>query len=218
METIFSARSTSNSATDANRPTSRWLDVNDSASHYEVLGVGSSARTEEIRSAYRRLAREHHPDRHGGRTTPHMIRINEAWRVLSNAERRRRYDEALAQPPTATSAASMHHSATASPPMTTATPARFPWRFVLGFFVLATGAILLIGAFTEPGDTPPIDNIIRVGSCVDVDQQIQEAREVACDGPHDAQVVALVPFDGRCPVETETFRDRQGLGLVCTTE
>jgi molecular chaperone DnaJ len=99
--------------------------------------------------------------------------------------------------------------------MATSVPVRFPWKFVVGFFALATLVILVVGAFTEPGETLPIDNIIRVGSCVDVDRQIQEAWEVSCDGPHDSQVVRMVPFDGRCPADTETFRDRQGLGLVC---
>lgn len=195
--------------------------MNGAANHYEVLGVASTARVDEIRQAFRRLAREHHPDRHGGRTTSEMIRINEAWRVLSDPERRRTYDQTLSR--TQSTGGAARSSTTSSTDswsgplqMAPATPARFPWRFVLGFFVLATAVILVIGAFTDPGQAPPIDNIIRVGSCVDVDRQIQEAWEVSCDGPHDAQVVRLVPFDGKCPGDTETFRDRQGLGLVCT--
>ena len=181
------------------------------ANHYEVLGVPQAAALDEIRQAYRRLAREHHPDRHGGRTTPEMAKINEAWRVLSDSGRRGLYDASIARPMNTVSdsiRADVH-------PAPSAAPARFPWKFVVGFLALVTGLILLIGAFTDPGQTPPIDNIIRVGSCVDVDRSIQEAREVSCEGPYDAEVVGLVPFDGRCPVETETFRDRQGLGLVC---
>ncbi len=180
-----------------------------------MLGVAKTADTETIRRAYRSLARQHHPDRHGGRTTSDMVRINEAWRVLSNPQRRRLYDESIDpkithdRAPFATQVDSLRF------PVGSPTPARFPWKFVVGFFALATAAILLIGALTEPGETPPIDNIIRVGSCIDVDRQIQEAREVPCDGPHDAQVVRMVPFDGKCPSDTETFRDRQGLGLVC---
>lgn len=140
-----------------------------------------------------------------------MAKINEAWRVLSDSGRRGLYDASIARPMNTVSdsiRADVH-------PAPSAAPARFPWKFVVGFLALVTGLILLIGAFTDPGQTPPIDNIIRVGSCVDVDRSIQEAREVSCEGPYDAEVVGLVPFDGRCPVETETFRDRQGLGLVC---
>ncbi|MFM8858163.1 MAG: J domain-containing protein [Actinomycetota bacterium] len=191
--------------------------VSGSPNHYDVLGVTRTARVEDIRQAYRALARDHHPDRHGGRTTAEMVRINEAWRVLSDVQRRKQYDdtisgvEGLGQPPT-TSPTIRHFGANSS---ASVVPARFPWKFVVGFFAFATLVILLIGAFTEPGETLPIDNIIRVGSCVDVDRQIQEAWEVSCDGSHDSQVVRMVPFDGRCPVDTETFRDRQGLGLVC---
>ncbi len=188
-----------------------------SPTHYDVLGVAHTARVEDIRRAYRALARDHHPDRHGGRTTTEMVRINEAWRVLSDAQRRQRYDDTISgsavgeRVPTSSSNNGNFGPSSSS----NAVPARFPWKFVVGFFALATLVILVIGAFTEPGETLPIDNIIRVGSCVDVDRQIQEAWEVSCDGPHDSQVVRMVPFDGRCPVDTETFRDRQGLGLVC---
>lgn len=189
-----------------------------SGNHYEILGVSRTAQVEDIRRAYRMLAREHHPDRHGGRTTPDMVRINEAWRVLSDPERRRRYDASIdGTAVTANPGGQRTDSQARSASLPHATPARFPWRFVLGFFAFATAVILLIGAFTDPGEQYPIDNIIRVGSCVDVDRQIGEAREVRCDGPHDAQVVRLVPFDGKCPADTETYRDRQGLGLVCAT-
>lgn len=67
--------------------------------HYEVLGVRPTASDAEIRRAYLRLARRHHPDlRAGGAadgSEDAMRRINEAWAVLRSAERRRRYDEDL---------------------------------------------------------------------------------------------------------------------------
>lgn len=187
------------------------------SNHYDVLGVSKTAEVDEIRRSYRELARKHHPDRHGGRTTSDMVRINEAWRVLSNEQRRRQYDGTIDPMVTYSSSRPESRIDDARPAEVPSSPARFPWKFVVGFFALATAVILVIGAFTEPGETPPIDNIIRVGSCIDIDRQIQEAREVSCDGPHDAQVLQMVPFDGTCPADTETFRDRQGLGLVCAT-
>ena len=73
--------------------------------HYEVLGVARTAPPAEIRRAYVRLAREHHPDFHTGggaaerdRAEQRMRDVNEAWRVLSDPGLRRRYDSAT-QPP-----------------------------------------------------------------------------------------------------------------------
>lgn len=67
--------------------------------HYEVLGVPRTASDAEIRRAYLRLARRHHPDvqasQPGGGSEETMRRINEAWAVLGSVERRRRYDADL---------------------------------------------------------------------------------------------------------------------------
>jgi DnaJ-class molecular chaperone len=62
--------------------------------HYSLLGVARDASPSTIRSAYRRLAREHHPDKNPG--DPGAERrfqaLAEAYAVLSDPERRRRYD------------------------------------------------------------------------------------------------------------------------------
>jgi hypothetical protein len=69
------------------------------ATHYQLLGLPSDCTLEELRVAYRRLARLRHPDVAGAGADPEeMAAINEAWRVLSDAERRRRYDETVAPP------------------------------------------------------------------------------------------------------------------------
>jgi hypothetical protein len=66
--------------------------------HYEVLGVAATASTEELRYAYRALARELHPDAAGAPVDAQekMSRCNAAWSVLSDPTRRARYDAALA--------------------------------------------------------------------------------------------------------------------------
>ncbi|HEY9721733.1 MAG TPA: J domain-containing protein [Oscillatoriaceae cyanobacterium] len=61
---------------------------------YEQLGVSREASPAEVRRAYRQRAREAHPDRSGSEA--HMKRLNEAYAVLGDAERRRAYDESTA--------------------------------------------------------------------------------------------------------------------------
>jgi molecular chaperone DnaJ len=61
--------------------------------YYEVLGVARSSSNEDIRSAYRRLAKEFHPDVNKTDGAEEKFKeINEAYAVLSDAERRASYD------------------------------------------------------------------------------------------------------------------------------
>lgn len=61
--------------------------------YYEILGVSRSADKSEIKSAFRRLAREYHPDvsKHPD-ATERFKEINEAYEVLSDDDKRARYD------------------------------------------------------------------------------------------------------------------------------
>lgn len=62
--------------------------------YYRVLGVDKYASTEEIKRAYRRLARQYHPDLNPGRnTSTHFIRIKNAYDVLLDPVRRQHYDD-----------------------------------------------------------------------------------------------------------------------------
>ena len=63
--------------------------------YYDVLGVKRSATDKEIKKAYRRLAREHHPDLNPGNKEAErrFKEISEAYHVLSNAELRKKYDQ-----------------------------------------------------------------------------------------------------------------------------
>ncbi|MBI2933612.1 MAG: molecular chaperone DnaJ [Planctomycetes bacterium] len=62
--------------------------------YYEILGVSRSATTDEIRSAFRKLALKHHPDRNPGdkEAEKKFREISAAYDVLSDAEKRRQYD------------------------------------------------------------------------------------------------------------------------------
>ncbi len=70
--------------------------------YYAILGLDSAASPESIKVAYRRLARETHPDRKTYSTEAEkatlslrMAELNEAYAVLSDTKRRREYDEKL---------------------------------------------------------------------------------------------------------------------------
>ncbi|OQX63008.1 MAG: hypothetical protein B5M56_04250 [Desulfococcus sp. 4484_241] len=58
---------------------------------YAVLGVTSQSTDEEIKSAYRRLSKEFHPDRYSG-SSDIFLKIQEAYSVLGDPQKRREYD------------------------------------------------------------------------------------------------------------------------------
>ena len=62
--------------------------------HYSTLGVSRTATASEIKSAYNRLAKEHHPDlnREGDCDSSHFVTINEAYSILSDKMKKRQYD------------------------------------------------------------------------------------------------------------------------------
>lgn len=62
--------------------------------YYEVLGVGRSATEQELKTAYRRLAHQHHPDKNQSdpEAEERFKEAAEAYTVLSNSEQRQRYD------------------------------------------------------------------------------------------------------------------------------
>ena len=64
------------------------------ADYYEVLGVSREATDQELKSAYRKLAMQHHPDRNPGDHTAEerFKEASEAYQVLSDADKRAAYD------------------------------------------------------------------------------------------------------------------------------
>jgi DnaJ-class molecular chaperone len=60
--------------------------------YYDVLGVARDARADEIKRAYRQLARRYHPDISGEERGAAFVEVSRAYEVLGNPERRREYD------------------------------------------------------------------------------------------------------------------------------
>ncbi len=63
--------------------------------YYQILGVDRSASADDVRKAYRKLAMQYHPDRNPGdkQAEEKFKEINEAYQVLSDPQKRARYDQ-----------------------------------------------------------------------------------------------------------------------------
>lgn len=201
--------------------------------HYEILGVAPDADAPTIRGAYRRLAREHHPDHAGPSTgsaagTVDIHAVNEAYRVLSDPGRRALYDTELrgrpGEEPVVGPAAPRSRRPDRpeepeervffEPPEPGTSRRRSPWQVITVLVLLTIAGVVLLSLFADPGDDPPPDGILRVGDCVEFEPD-DDAREVRCTGEGDLVVKAFVTFDATCPGLTEPHRDRLGMGVAC---
>ncbi len=60
--------------------------------YYKILGIDKNSSEEAIKNAYRKMAHKHHPDKSGGDEAS-FKKVNEAYQVLSNKEKRAQYDK-----------------------------------------------------------------------------------------------------------------------------
>ena len=187
----------------------------DSRTHYEVLGVPMTATLTEIRDAYRNRVRSVHPDSAANpsrASSEEMAAITQAWNTLSDHGRRRMYDVSLR--PGDSRAHTTRSTTTHTPYVAPATPARFPWRMLLGFVGIGSIVVVGLNIVSQPAEPRGPDGLISSGSCVVIDAT-QAAVEVSCDGEHYGVVEQLIGFDMTCRTGTEPYRDRQGMGTAC---
>ena len=194
--------------------------------HYDRIGVSPDASHDQIRAAYRRLARRHHPDADDG-DTDRMAALNEAWHVLSDPGRRAMYDASLRTVPRPTASSPMPEPDYADDdfddddrPLVGHRRGGFPLPVLL---VLALFAMILVitayayeksGSVNGPPPTIPVDGVIQIGSCVRIGDDAV-ARESPCGAPYSGVVIALIARDGRCPPSTDGFHDPTSDGFVC---
>jgi molecular chaperone DnaJ len=67
-------------------------------SYFAILGISPNATVDEIRSAYRQLVKEFHPDHYAGGSS-RFRDIQEAYSVLGNQRRRREYEQSIRKVP-----------------------------------------------------------------------------------------------------------------------
>ena len=150
-----------------------------------------------------------------------MSALNEAWRVLGDPARRRRYDEAMSAPATgafppgaASSAGDADDELVLEHPTGRAGYlVGLPWLVVLAALVV----IFVFTAYATGGGggsgTDHLDGLVRPGDCVRL-RTGHPAAETACSADHDA-VVADVLTAGDCPAGTEAARGPVGSPRLC---
>lgn len=186
--------------------------------HYDVLGVSATASRDEIRDAYRRAVRRHHPDAGGAASADQLTAINDAWRVLSDAGRRRTYDLMLGAGPRPQAAPRPNPPRPQEPrhnPFARyQNPPRVPW--VPMGIVAAVGAVIVVlsSAIGAPEPPRPIGGALLEGECVVIESDGWVV-ETLCDGAHDGVVAAMATDPLQCPQETEAHPDRGGNGIAC---
>ncbi|MDQ3462537.1 MAG: J domain-containing protein [Actinomycetota bacterium] len=203
-------------------------------SHYQVLGVGATASADDIRAAFRRRAREVHPDRRpapasgaaaGGNGTSYrpeqaMQELNEAWRVLGDPGRRRAYDRSLgtgpdvhfrARPPGVDPDDLPYFHEPAEPGDIGVIVARaLPWVVALAVLV----GIFVFTAFAGGTDDDRVSGSDLVGKCVRLERG-GVVSSVACEEPNDGRVDLVAARASLCPEESSAVRLASQVSWLC---
>ena len=192
--------------------------------YYAVLGVVPTASTEEIRAAYRDKVRMIHPDS-AIITSPtaslEMVEVVQAWSTLSDSALRHAYDAGLlgtkndVDQDADLDADEFDDFSEDTPfPPTPIIRGQFPKRLIGWSLAIGVMSVLVLDVMSGPVVPAKPDGLLQAGSCVVVDSN-KLAVEVGCEVDHYGVVKQLIGFDMTCPSDTESIRDRQGMGQAC---
>lgn len=144
-------------------------------SYFDVLGVDEDASAEEIKAAYRRLAKRWHPDNNPSpEAARHFERIKKAYDVLRDEERRKRYTEAYrrdrdshSQPDTEAASSSQTHDGNQEETVPLRKCRDFLWKAgvisVAPVFILGIAIYLSSVEETEPrASIPPKEPLVNI--------------------------------------------------------
>lgn len=196
--------------------------MNQVGGHYEVLDVAPTASSDQVRAAYRKLARRFHPDNGLEPNPAVMAAVNSAWHTLSDPGRRAMYDASLRPPDHAEPPPVGHRSwvldESPVPYRPDAGPRRWP---ALGLMIMAAMAVIfLFTAYaTRSGELNheevPGPSGLGTGNCVVLRAGL--VRPASCAAKNYGVVTTLIARDVPCPLHTEGYFEAATSNLVCVT-
>lgn len=171
--------------------------------YYQILGVARGATRDPIREAYRRLARESHPDQHPGDLEAHerMVRLTGAAYVLGHSERRAAYDRRFSNVPEIVTI-----TAPDLPPEITITEADLPPDFQITEVDLQPSITITEAGLPPPG-TPGMGPATGLEEAVDV--AVVPSMVLQRTPGQQAEKVGYIfrPSEAGLSILFETFRD-----------
>jgi hypothetical protein len=186
--------------------------------YYAVLGVSPTASMEQLRAAYRDKVRIIHPDSAVAASpiaSLQMAEVVRAWSTLSNADLRHAYDAELFDTELFdTELFDVKSEAEDSFPPAPIVRGRFPKGLIGSILAIGVVGVLVLDVLSGPAVPAKPDGLLQAGSCIAVDSN-RLAVEVECGVDHYGVVRQLIGFDMTCPSDTESIRDRQGMGQAC---
>lgn len=191
-------------------------------SHFEVLGVAPTASLDEIRAAYRQLARTHHPDSGLHPDAARMSAVNAAWHHLSDPGRRVVYEASLRGTAERPSPVEFDESDEFDEPDGDPTMGYAPRRWpAMSLMMLAILAIIFVFTAYAVRSGGPIDEPLTNpgpltgGACVVI--RTGQALGVPCTQSNYGVVATVVARQGRCPARSEGYFEPGSENLVCVT-